>query len=85
MRELVLRSTCNTDAPAWRNCSPLSAESMPPVARTGKPGIALAMAETALRAMGLMALPANIVDYIKSYFSVNVMRLVNSASRPRIL
>lgn len=52
--------TCKTEAPAWRNWSPVSAESMPPVARIGKPGIALAMADTALRAMGLMALPANI-------------------------
>lgn len=50
--------TCNTEAPAWRNCSPVSAESIPPVARIGKPGIARAMADTALRAMGLMALPA---------------------------
>lgn len=32
---------------------------MPPVARIGKPGMALAMADTALRAIGLMALPAH--------------------------
>ena len=54
--------TCSTEAPAWRNCSPVSAESIPPVAKIGKPGIALPMAETALRAMGLMALPAHIGD-----------------------
>lgn len=49
--------TCSTEAPAWRNCRPHSAESMPPVAKMGKPGSALAMADTARRAMGRMALP----------------------------
>lgn len=49
--------TCSTDAPAWRNCRPDSAESMPPVAKMGKPGSARAMAETARRAMGRMAFP----------------------------
>ncbi|TNN60409.1 hypothetical protein EYF80_029398 [Liparis tanakae] len=55
-----------TEAPAWRNCSPLSAESIPPVARIGKPGMALAMADTALRAMGLMALPAHMDTHSES-------------------
>lgn len=59
--------TCNTEAPAWRNCSPASAESIPPVARIGKPGMALAMADTALRAMGLMALPAHSVHMVQCW------------------
>lgn len=49
--------TCSTEAPAWRNCRPDSAESMPPVAKIGKPGSAWAMADTARKAMGRMALP----------------------------
>lgn len=53
--------TCSTEAPAWRNCRPDSAESMPPVAKMGKPGSALAMADTARSAMGRMALP----EYVK--------------------
>lgn len=52
-----LNYTCSTDAPEWRNCKPTSAESIPPVARTGKPGSALAMADTARRAIGRMAFP----------------------------
>ena len=63
----VIIITCKTDAPAWRNCSPVSAESIPPVAKIGKPGIALAMADTALRAMGLMALPVQIVNIAKCW------------------
>lgn len=50
-------NTCKTEAPLWRNCKALSAESMPPVAKIGKPGRALAIAETARRAIGLMAFP----------------------------
>lgn len=34
------------------------------MARIGKPGIALAMADTALRAIGLMALPAHNFKYV---------------------
>lgn len=49
--------TWTTEAPARRNCMATSAESTPPVARIGKPGRALAIAETALSAMGLMTLP----------------------------
>lgn len=58
---------------------------MPPVARIGKPGIALAMADTALRAMGLMALPANI-DHVAlvgrscrtyKYFNTGILIYVN--------
>lgn len=60
--------TCNTEAPAWRNCSPVSAESMPPVARIGKPGIARAMADTALRAMGLMALPVCMNAEVNAFY-----------------
>lgn len=52
--------TCSTEAPAWRNCRPDSAESMPPVAKMGKPGSALAMTDTARRAMGRIALPEHI-------------------------
>lgn len=68
--------TCNKEAPAWRNCSPVSAESIPPVAKTGKPGISLAMVDTALRAMGLMALPAHI-GHITQYFSNTLMLSAN--------
>lgn len=50
--------TWRTEAPLWRNWRPLSAESMPPVAMTGNPGRARAMADTALKAMGLTAMPA---------------------------
>jgi len=46
---------------------------MPPVARTGKPGMALAMADTALRAMGLMALPAHMDTNSESSCSGYVM------------
>ena len=39
--------TCTACAPACKNCSAVCAESQPPVARIGKPGIALAMRATA--------------------------------------
>lgn len=53
--------TCNADAPPRRNCRPASAESIPPVARIGKSGSARAIAVTARRAMGRMALPVVVV------------------------
>eukprot|EP01137_Pigoraptor_chileana_P009089 Opistho-2@56828 len=49
--------TCSVLAPQCKNCSADSAESMPPVARMGKPGSFRAMFDTALRAIGRMALP----------------------------
>lgn len=49
--------TWRTEAPLWRNWRPLSAESIPPVAKMGNPGKARAMAVTALKAMGLIAVP----------------------------
>ena len=49
--------TCNRVAPAYRNWSPASAESMPPLARTGNPGSALPIADTSRRATGRIALP----------------------------
>jgi hypothetical protein len=39
------------------NCSAESAESMPPIPRIGKPGSLLPIAETALKPIGLVALP----------------------------
>ena len=39
---------------------PLSALSMPPVARIGNPGRALAIADTARRAIGRIALPGEV-------------------------
>lgn len=65
--------TCNTEAPAWRNCRPVSAESMPPVARIGKPGIARAMADTALRAMGLMAFPVCMNTEVNAFWCLRVI------------
>ena len=55
--QFPFKPTCNTEAPACRYCSPTSAESIPPVARMGNPGKALAMADTARRAMGRIAFP----------------------------
>ena len=49
--------TCKTEAPACKYCIPTSALSIPPVARTGKPGRARAMADTARSAIGRIALP----------------------------
>ena len=49
--------TWTTLAPACRNCNADAALSMPPVASIGNPGRALATAETARKAIGLMALP----------------------------
>lgn len=54
----IINPTWRTEAPLWRNWSPLSAESIPPVAKIGNPGKARAMAVTALKAIGLMAVPA---------------------------
>lgn len=68
--------TCNTEAPAWRNCSAVSAESMPPVARIGKPGIARAMADTALRAMGLMALPVCMNTKVNAFWSLRIIYIL---------
>ena len=41
-------TSCKAEAPAFRYCIPTSAESMPPVAKMGKPGNAFAIADTAL-------------------------------------
>ena len=49
--------TCNTPAPHCKNCSPTSAESIPPAARIGNPGRCLPMLETSLKAIGFMVLP----------------------------
>lgn len=49
--------TCSTVAPACKNCNPASAESIPPVAKIGKPGMARATADTARRAIGRIAFP----------------------------
>lgn len=49
--------TWRTEAPLWRNWRPLSAESIPPVAKMGNPGRARAMEVTALKAIGLIAVP----------------------------
>lgn len=57
-KETNTSNTWRTEAPLWRNWRPLSAESIPPVAKMGNPGKARAMADTALKAIGLIAVPA---------------------------
>uniref|UniRef100_A0A1A9Z8N0 Uncharacterized protein n=1 Tax=Glossina pallidipes TaxID=7398 RepID=A0A1A9Z8N0_GLOPL len=50
---VTCEQTCKTLAPACRNCKATSPESIPPIPSIGKPGNLFAMAEIALRAMGL--------------------------------
>lgn len=49
---------------------------MPPVARTGKPGIARAMADTALRAMGLMALPVCMNTEVNAFCCLRIIYMI---------
>uniref|UniRef100_A0A1B0B868 Uncharacterized protein n=1 Tax=Glossina palpalis gambiensis TaxID=67801 RepID=A0A1B0B868_9MUSC len=51
--ESYTEQTCKTLAPACRNCKATSPESMPPIPSIGKPGNLFAIAEIALRAIGL--------------------------------
>ena len=49
---------------------------MPPVARIGKPGIARAMADTALRAMGLMALPVCTSKEFNAFWCLRIIYMI---------
>lgn len=54
---IISSHTCNTDAPACKNCNETSAESTPPIPRMVKPGNLFPIAVIARKAIGLVAFP----------------------------
>jgi len=74
-------STCNTDAPQCRNCSPASAESIPPIPMIANPGSSLAIVEMARNATGLIALP-DTPPYVLSFSRPTAGHGVASALNP---